>query len=172
MISLIKSMGQLKFSELMSVYAESNSLNGKEFYSGLPKESQIYEAEQDFYRYLKDVFFRQERSFYAVWEADRHYLAALRVEPYQDGMLICALETLPVARGQGYASKLISAVLNHLAETSCSKVYSHVSKRNLPSIKTHTKCGFRIIKDHAVYSDGSVLHNSYTLLFDSKKSET
>lgn len=172
MLLIIKSMHQLKFSELMSVYAESNFLNGKERYSDLSQEAQIYEAEQDFYQYLSDVFFRQDRSFYAVWEDGGRYVSALRVEPYQTGMLICGLETLPEFRKQGYASKLMLAVLSYLAQIGILQVYSHVCKKNLPSLGTHLKCGFEIMKDYAVYSDGSVLHTSYTLLFEYKKSET
>ena len=156
----------------MSVYMESNFLNGKERYSDLSQEAQIYEAEQDFYQYLSDVFFRQDRSFYAVWEEDGRYVSALRVEPYQTGMLICGLETLPEVRRQGYASKLLFAVLCHLTSIGTLQVYSHVCKKNLPSLGTHIKCGFEIKKDYAVYSDGSVLHTSHTLLFKHKKSET
>ena len=172
MLLIIKSMHQLKFSELMSVYMESNFLNGKERYSDLSQEAQIYEAEQDFYQYLSDVFFRQDRSFYAVWEEDGRYVSALRVEPYQNGMLICGLETLLEVRRQGYASKLILAVLRYLATIGNIQVFSHVSKRNLSSLRTHLKCGFEVLKNYAVYTDGSVLHTSYTLLFECKKSET
>ena len=99
-------------------------------------------------------------------------MSALRVEPYQSGMLICGLETLPELRRQGYASKLILAVLRYLATIGNMQVFSHVSKRNLSSLGTHLKCGFEILKNHAVYTDGSVLHTSYTLLFEYKKSET
>ena len=84
MLLIIKSMHQLKFSELMSVYMESNFLNGKERYSDLSQEAQIYEAEQDFYQYLSDVFFRQDRSYYAFWEYCGRYVSALRVEPNQN----------------------------------------------------------------------------------------
>ena len=172
MLHILTSIQQIRFSELMSVYGESNLLNGKEHYSELTQENQIYEAEQDFYQYLNTVFFRQEHSFYAVWEVEGHYMSALRIEPYQDGLLLCALETRPDVRRKGYAAKLICAVLNHLAVIKPIPVYSHVSKKNLPSLSTHLKCGFQIIKDYAVYADGSVLHTSYTLLSESKKSET
>ena len=172
MLKLIYRMSQLKFSELMDVYAEGNRENGAELYPHLPMYAQIQEAEQDFYRYLNDIFFRQEGAFYAVWEESGSYRTALRMEPYQDGLLLCALETAPDDRRRGYAVNLIRAVLNHLELIGSVKVYSHVSKKNFPSIMAHKNCGFTVLLDHAVYSDGSVLHNSYTLVYETIKSET
>ena len=156
-------MSQLNFSELMGVYTESNQLTGHELYTDLSQEAQVYEAEQNFYHYLNECFFHQKDSYYAVWEESGHYLSALRIEPYLDGLLLCGLETHPSVRRQGYAAKLIHAVLSQLADSSVLRVYSHISKKNQPSLITHLNCGFQIIKDYAVYSDGSVLHSSYTL---------
>ena len=172
MLKIIKSMHELRFSELMQVYLEGNIENGRELYPDYSSAEQLREAEQDFYQYLASVFFRQENSFYAVWEADDRYTAALRLEPYADGLLLCALETAPDARRKGYATELIHAVQAHLAEQGSGTVYSHVSKRNAASLAVHQKCGFQIHKDHAVYSDGTVLHSSLTLIFPYKKSET
>lgn len=173
MLRIVHRMNELRFSELMDIYIEGNIENGSDCYPNLLPSQQIREAEQDFYQYLNDVFFRQEGSFYALWELDGCYLSALRLEPYEDGLLISALETLPNVRQQGYASRLICAVIEHLAEQGSGTLYSHVSKKNAASLKAHMKCGFRIIKDHAVYSDGSVLHSSYTLAYDyNKNSET
>ena len=172
MLKIIRTMNQLKFSELMNVYAESNMLNGKELYPNLTEQSQILEAEQYFYQYLNDIFFRQKDSFYAIWECDGHYRSALRIEPYEDGLLLSGLETAPASRGQGYAVKLILAVLEYLQETCHFDTYSHISKKNQQSLLVHEKCGFQIILDHAVYSDGSVMHNHYTLIHKHQKSET
>ena len=172
MLRIIRSMRQLSFSELMNVYIESNLLNGKELYPTFSQDVQILEAEQNFYHYLNDVFFRQVDSFYGIWEQEGRYTAALRIEPYSDGFLLCALETEPSARRRGYASNLIIAVIKYLEQFGTYKLYSHISKRNIPSINAHKKCGFHIISDHAVYSDGSVLHNNYTLLYINQKSET
>ena len=41
--------------------------------------------------------------------------------------------------------------------------YSHVDKRNTPSLRLHEKLGFEISLDHAVYVDGSVYSSSVTL---------
>ena len=156
----------------MGVYEESNALNGAERYPEQPFNVQLREAELDFYQYLSDVFFRQANSFYGVWVEHGIYVSALRIEPYLDGFLLCALETSPVARCNGYACRLISAVIQYLAEQGSGILYSHVSKRNTASLHTHFKCGFQVIKDHAVYSDRSVHTNCYTLSIEYKKSET
>ena len=172
MLKIINSMKHLRFSELMQVYHETNICNGKEFYPNLCESEQIRNAENDFYQYLQSVFFRQEDSYYAVWEEDGCYLSALRIEPYFDGLLLCGLETLPTGRRKGYASALVAAVLTYLQLQGSGKIYSHISKRNLPSLAVHKKCCFQVIKDHAVYSDGSVVHNSYTMVYEYEKSET
>ena len=156
----------------MEIYTEGNIENGRDNYPGMSVQEQLREAEQDFYQYLQSVFFRQKDSFYAIWEADDRYCSALRLEPYADGLLLCALETVPEARRQGYASALIKTVLEYLSGQGSGVLYSHVSKRNVPSLKVHEKCSFEIIKDHAVYSDGSVLNSHVTLACVYEKSET
>ena len=172
MLKTIRSIQQLSFSQLMEIYEESNTLNGQEKYPLESTYAQVQEAEQDFYQYLSDVFFRQENSFYAVWTHNDVYVSALRIEPYMDGVLLCALETALNSRRNGYASKLISSVIAYLAQQGSGILYSHVSKQNTASVHVHQKCGFQIIKDYAVYSDGSVLHGSYTLAYEYEKSET
>ena len=91
------------------------------------------------------------------------YICALRLEPYCDGLLLEALETAPAYRRRGYAEKLILAAIAHFAGK---KLYSHVSKRNVPSLCVHEKCGFRRILEYAVYIDGSVNQRSCTLCLD------
>ena len=159
-------------SELMNVYAEGNMENGAVLYSHLSKESQIREAEMDFYRYLREEFFSVKNAFYAIWEVDHHYCSALRMDPYHDGWLLCALETAPNERKKKYASALIHAVKDYLADSGNFKIYSHISKRNIASLRTHQKCGFHKLLDYAVYLDGSVLHNSYTYICEKTTSET
>ena len=165
MLKIVNRMNQLKFSELMHVYSEGNRENGAERYPNLSVDAQIREAEFDFYNYLNDVFFRTEGTFYAILEENCRYISALRMEPYMDGWLLCALETLPDERNRGYASNLIRSLLDYLRTFHRKKVYSHVSKDNYASIATHMKCGFQIEKDHAVYLDGSVLHSCYTMVY-------
>ena len=172
MLKIVRSLGQLNFSSLMNVYSEGNILNGKEFYPNESAQQQLFYAEQDFYQYLRDVFFRQSDSFYAIWEVQGRYVSALRLEPYSDGYLLCALETAPNDRQKGYATALVAVVQKYLAQQGSGILYSHVSKRNTASLAVHRKCGFQIVMDHAVYSDGSILQDSFTLAYPYEKSET
>lgn len=152
MLLTVKSMKDLAFGKLMRLYIEGNRENGAELYPDEPENRQIFLAEQDFYRYLRESFFPTPGAAYYIWTENGSYISALRLEPYQDGLLLEALETAPDHRNMGCASKLIQAVLALRKE----KIYSHISKKNTASIRTHEKCGFRKVLDHAVYVDGSV----------------
>lgn len=160
MLILAKNMAQLHFGRLMEVYTEGNRENGSDLYGDLPPEQALLQAEQDFYQYLKEAFFPADGAVYAIWEVEGHYVSALRLEPYRDGLLLEALETAPHARRRGYAQKLILAVLDRYPGT---RIYSHVHKRNIPSLAVHEKCGFRRISEQAVYIDGSVNSRACTL---------
>ncbi len=159
MLKIVEKFGQLDFRQLMDVYIEGNEENGACRYPNLPENQRLLEAEQDFCQYLRECFFPTEGAFYALWVVEGRYVSALRLEPYQDGLLLEALETAPEHRQMGYAKALVQAVLSHVGEQ---KIYSHVHKRNTPSLRTHESCGFRRILDHAVYADGSVLTKSCT----------
>lgn len=161
MLILATSLRQLRFSELMEVYADSNEEKASDW-PNLPHGYALTLAEQDFRQYLQEVFFPTLGSLCAIWEENGKYVSALRLEPYKDGLLLEGLETHPDERKQGYAAMLISAVQQHLGSV---KIYSHVSKCNTASLKTHEKCGFRQISDHAVYINGSVDYRCSTLLY-------
>ncbi len=152
-------LSELNFAQLMEVYREGNEENAKDFFPNVPENQQILAAEQSFHQYLRECFFRTAGARYALWAVNGRYVSALRLEPYQDGLLLEALETIPEQRRKGYAELLVKAVL---AELPGVKIYSHVGKRNLASLKTHEKCGFVRILEHAVYADGSVLSTACT----------
>ena len=160
MLIIAHALKELRFGQLMEVYSQSNSeaCNGN-----------LLQAEQDFYAYLRESFFCDPKAFYAVWERDGTYKAALRMEPYKDGYLLEALETAPSARRKGYATMLVKEVLNWQAEQGSTAVYSHVKKVNEASLAVHRACGFVEILDHAVYIDGSVLRDSVTLCYQVNK---
>ena len=166
MLILAKSIRELRFSELMQVYEQSNR-EAAEDRKHLPPLFALQLAEQDHRQYLQEVFFPTPGALCCIWEENGHYVSALRLEPYRDGLLLTALETAPAHRGSGYAAALIRAVQNHLVQDGAVKLYSHVSKRNAPSLRTHEKCGFRIVSDHAVYLSGSVDYRCCTLLYES-----
>jgi RimJ/RimL family protein N-acetyltransferase len=161
MLLVVKRLKDLDFRGLMELYAEGNRENGEEQYPQFSAGQQLLRAEADFYSYLQDVFFRTPNAVYMIWIENGKYCSALRLEPYQDGLLLEALETHPEHRRQGYAAELIRAVFANLGT---GKIYSHVHKKNVASLRTHVKCGFARILEHAIYADGSVLHNSCTML--------
>lgn len=151
MLIIAHTLKELQFGQLMAVYAQSNSRTDR------------LQAEQDFYTYLRECFFRDPKAFYAVWESDGVYRAALRMEPYKDGYLLEALETAPDERGKGYATMLVSSARDWLLAQESVSIYSHVKRSNAASLAVHKACGFKKILDYAVYIDGSVLRDSITL---------
>ena len=162
MLILAHSLRELRLRDLMEVYADSNREKASDW-PNLPPMFALQLAEQDHREYLQDIFFRTGGAVLAVWEENRTYVSALRLEPYKDGLLLNALETAPVHRKKGYAVRLIRAVQENMGNV---KIYSHVNKRNMPSLKTHEACGFRVISDCAVFLSGSVDYRSCTLLYE------
>lgn len=168
MLRICDRLTQIHFGRLMQVYAEGVAENGAEFYPDLSENEQILRAEQDFYAYLQTGFFTQPGDLYCIWEENGAYVSALRLQRYQDGLLLEALETHPDQRRLGYACRLIQAVLEELRPE---KLYSHISHRNAPSIAVHQKCGFRKISDQARYADGSVNSRCGTYLYEKQKTQ-
>ena len=159
MVIIASSFPELSFSKLMQVYLEGNLEKAREEYGHYSEYAGLHLAEQDFYQYLRECFFSTPGAGYAILEENGVYRSAVRWEPYLDGLLISALETAPSERRKGYGEKLLREVLQHVD----AKVYSHVSKKNLPSLAVHKKCGFRIISERARYLDGSVNSRAFTL---------
>lgn len=162
MLIVARKLRELSFGKLMEIYQEGNLENGQIHYPDEPEDRQIALAEQDFYQYLQQVFFRTDGAVYFIWEEHGKYVSALRLEPYRDGLLLAALETHPEMRRKGYAAKLILEVMTYAKELS---IYSHVSKKNIASLRTHEKCRFERIMEYAVYADGSVNDKSYTFCY-------
>lgn len=162
MLLIIQDYSQLDYSQLMAVYEESNRQNGAEQYPRCDATEQLLQAEQDFYGYLRDVL-RDKRTVCAVWAPEGKYQAALRLEPYRDGMLVTALETAPAARQKGYATLLLRAVQERYHAV---RLYSHIARSNAASIRVHEKCGFRRAMDHATFLDGSVSGKACTYIYE------
>lgn len=162
-LRIINRTEEISFPKLMEVYSESIENTAAQEWPNLPKGIALHQVDQDFRGYLHEVFFRTPNAAYAIWELDGSYVSALRVEPYLDGLLIEALETTPCHRRKGYAKDLLQAVLRHYTGK---KIYSHIERRNYASISVHRSCGFRLIKDHAVFIDGSVSYRSDTFCFE------
>lgn len=160
MLLIAKRLAELDFPALMDIYIEGNREKADEYGDG-----GLLQAEREFYDYLREDFFRQRDAFYAVWVEQGKYVSALRLEPYKDGWLLEALETAPADRKRGCAKALMGSVLEMMGQ---SVVYSHVSKRNEASLRTHYACGFVKHLDHVVYLDGSVSHRGITLQYAGK----
>lgn len=163
MLKIIRSWNELQFGQLMQVYSESNTVQGIVNYPDFSVERALLETEQDTYAFLHDFLCRYE-GFCAVWIADNQYASALRCELYRDGILIAGLETAPAYRNQGYAKKLLSAVLDYLQSLDVQSVYSHISKKNPQSQAVHRNCGFERVLDYAVFLDGSVDYHHETYI--------
>ena len=112
------------------------------------------------YDYLQEDFFSFKDAFYAVWIVNGEYVSALRMEPYEDGYLLEALQTVSSERNKGYARCLLETVLH------CNRidtVYAHIYKNNRASMSVHCACGFRQYLDYAKFIDGTVSAKACTL---------
>lgn len=144
---------ELNFEKLRAVYRETCERIAED------KSLTLYQAEANFEDYIREEFFRHSGAFYAIWEEDGQYLSALRMEPYRDGFLLTSLETHPDYRRNGYGEKLLSSVIGYVNKP----VYAHVYRNNIASLALHKKCGFERILDYAVFLDGTVSQNAWTL---------
>ena len=165
MLIVANRLREITFGKLMDIYQEGNLENGRERWPNETVARQLALAEEDFYNYLRQVFFKTEDAVYLIWEERGSYVSALRLEPYKDGWLLEALETAPDHRKLGHAKALMGAVLDMMGEAI---IYSHVSRRNEASLKTHFACGFAKYLDHVVYLDGSVSGRGLTLRYTGK----
>ena len=161
MLRICRRISDLDIGQLMAVYVQSNMQNGALNYPDFSSDRQLLEAEQDFYLFLKD-FFTVSNAFYCVWAPDNTYQSALRLEPYQDGLLLEGLETVPDGRRKGYAKNLLTETLAYVSATFGCSIYSHIEKNNFPSRNLHISCGFVEITDYAAYIDGSIDFKSAT----------
>ena len=146
MLTVATSVGEIRVFELMDVYGGSD-------------------PDQDFNDFYGDLtwFFRNSGAKYMLWQPGGRYAAALRVEPYRDGVLIAGLETDLQHRRKGHATQLLEQTLKHLFADGIGRIYSHVAKDNIVSRRVHERCGFIAIADQAVLLDGSVSAKYVTL---------
>lgn len=151
MLKVVRSMAELPFGKLMGIYTQSNRECGKKW-SSESVERQIAMAEQEIYVYLRQCFFTRPGSRCFIWEEQGNAISAVRCESYADGWLLTALETAPEYRGKGFATKLLSAVLESLGT---GKVYTHIRNDNKASQAVHMNCGFTKVKIGARLLDGS-----------------
>lgn len=168
MLIIAQTLAELDFPQLMNIYIEANREHGEDLWPEKSIEEQISLSEQDFLAFLQNQFFTKSDALYMIWVEQGKYISALRLEPFRDGLLLEALETLPEERRKGYACKLITAMQKWSSGLDIAGIYAHVSKQNLPSLKTHIRCGFEIFMDHSVYNDGTHNDRAYTMRYQVK----
>lgn len=149
MLTVAKSMGQLRFSQLAEVY-----------------ETETLEAEQALYDFLRHDFF--PNGICCLWEEKGRYVAALRLQPWKDGWLLEGLQTHRDHRRKGYAKALVTAALQM---PGMEKVYVHIQRQNGASVALHRACGFCKLWNYATYLDGSVYHSADTYLYEKQAAD-
>ena len=163
MLNIAKSFSDLRVFELLDVYAASNRLLAQTRFPGKDIAEAMLQIENDLIAYLRDDFFSISGAYCAMWEEYGSYVCALRIEPYQDGLLLSGLETVSNLQNRGLAEMLIRSVLDRTDPGTA--VYSHVYRRNAASMHVHKKCGFQTFLDHAVLLDGTRDAGSDTLIY-------
>ena len=149
MLLKIKNYTDLDDRKLMDIYAESNFENVDYFYPDeVDKSVGVKKVEAGFLDFLKNNFFKQEKATYWVLEENGIWVSAARtcfIKP--DIIYLEALETMPSERNKGYGSKLLFELIEALKKEGHFRLCDCVSKKNIPSLKTHEKCGFKIVAD-------------------------
>ena len=164
MLVIARSMQELRWEEICQIYEEGFRLRGKQAYPFLTENEQILRTQEDTYIYLQDEFYSQNGAYYAFWVEDGRWICALRMRPYQKGLLLDALETAPAYRNQGFAQKLLREVLLQIPADTC--VYSRILRRNKASVRVHLRCGFQKHKPFAVFLDGSFHTDADTYIYN------
>ena len=149
MLKKIKEYSEIDAGKLMDVYAESNLENTDYFFpEETDKEAAVRKVEEGFLDFLENEFFKLDDAAYWILEKDREWVSALRTCRISDGLYYLeALETRPDQRGKGYGSMLLSGVTEALKKEGPFRLCDCVSKKNTASLRTHEKCGFRIVSE-------------------------
>lgn len=155
MLNICKEFPNLNITELLAVCQESIEEAAEQ------EATSKLQAEDAFIDYLRNVFFYDRESYYAVLVKDDTYVSAMRIEAHLDGWLLSGLETHPEHRGAGYAGELINQVLLQLCD---GPVYVHIHKKNTASLAVHRRCGFEILSDYGKLLDGTVSREYCTLV--------
>ncbi len=158
----ITSISQVPYSRLMELYGQDLQENAQRDYPAYSANEALFAAEQDYYTYLAEVFFQTPGARFFAWTSCGQWVSCLRLEPYADGYLICGITTDSGCRRKGYAIRLLTLVLEQLN----AKIYSHVEKQNLASVRLHEKCGFVRKQEWAKMLNGEILHNFCSFYYE------
>lgn len=151
--------------KLMGIYLESNLEHTNTFFPQIKdKDEALKKAEEAFCNYMKTGFLDGNNICY-VWEVQGIWVSALRLYLIEKKVYFLeALETAPTLRKKGYASQLLLAVIDNLKSNGEFKICDYVSKKNVASLNTHKKCGFKIVSEIGYdYLQREHLENCYGL---------
>jgi RimJ/RimL family protein N-acetyltransferase len=74
--------------------------------------------------------------------------------PHLDIWLIEGLEVKEEHRRQGYGLVLVKACVKAMKELGEKDLYANISRSNIASIKTHERCGFKLVEEGTLNSLG------------------
>ncbi len=152
------------------VYPEGCLINAKWRYPDKIDLSAAIEEEANYFAaFLREKFFAKENNTYYVLEVDGQWVSALRLTKLDDFYYLEALETPPLQRKKGYASRILNEVIDHLKQDGVVIIRDNVAKENEASLATHYKCGFRVELEEAVnFLSGKKNPNAYGLIYKGK----
>lgn len=135
--------------KLMDIYAESNLENTDYFYPEIiDKAKAVKQVEARFLEYLERDFFHTPGPSYWILEENGIWVSALRLNELKPGFYYLeALETRPDSRRNGYGSRLLTELIAALRQKGPFELHDCVGKRNEASLRTHLRCGFRIVSE-------------------------
>lgn len=165
-LHIFKSFEDLDGARLMEIYREGNEENADELYPDIADRTAARErVEREFLNYLKTDFFSRGGREYWVLEDGGVWVCALRLYLVHSGLYyIEALETRPEYRRRGYAAELLNRMTDELKRGGAFRLCDCVSKRNIASLNTHFKCGFKIAAEEGFsYLTGETNDRTYGL---------
>ena len=130
------------------IYREGNVENARWRNPELEDLTEAIKAEEDSFVAFLKTFLKKEENCYYVLELDGEWVSALRLTKIRDFYYLEALETAEAHRKNGYAAQLVGEVVQLLKTRGKVIIRDNVSKRNLPSLATHKKCGFEIEEEN------------------------
>lgn len=159
MIIIADQIRKLNFDMLAALQAQHLESVCKKNYRHLSEHEGMNCAKEDYYEYLRDVFFSRIHGKIYIYEENGCYICGACFEPYRDGLLLNSLVTLKDHRRKGYAERLLSCVLGHLCHE---PVYVHIYEKNIASLRLHEKLGFKCLHAYAHMLDGAVRSDYFT----------
>ena len=150
MLIRITNYNEIDQRKLMDIYSESNFENTDYFFPDeTDKDKAVKQVEEGFLNFIKNEFLNKDEATYWVLEEDGMWISALRICKVEKELYYLeALETRPDQRKQGYGYKLLHETIEEYKKIGPFVLCDCVSKRNIPSLKTHEKCGFKIVSDN------------------------